>query len=64
VKHKLSRSARTSYKEPRFDGHQAMPALVVQDYAINHTQSTLLARRGRGETISAFTQTEKIMVEI
>jgi hypothetical protein len=42
-----------------------MPAIFAQENAIYHTQSTPLARWGGGETISAFTQTEKIeMVEI
>ena len=60
-----ARSAKTAYKDPSFDSHQAMPAIVVQDRAIYHTQSTPLARRVGGEKISAFTQTEKIvMVEI
>jgi hypothetical protein len=60
-----ARSAKTAYKDPSFDGHQAMPAIVVQDHAIYHTQSTPSARRGGEEKISAFTQTEKIvMVEI
>ena len=54
-----ARSAKTAYKEPSFDGHQAMPAIVVQDHAIYHTQSTSLARRGDEETISAFTQERK-----
>jgi hypothetical protein len=61
----VTRSARTAYKEPKFDGHQAMPAITAQDNAINHTQSTPLAQKGDGKTISAFTQTEIIeMVEI
>ncbi len=42
-----------------------MPTIVVQDHAIYHTQSNALARRGGEDKISAFTQTEKIvMVEI
>ncbi len=60
-----ARSARTAYKQPSFDGHQAKPAIIAQDNAIYHAQSTPLAKREGGETISAFTQTEKIeMVEI
>ncbi len=63
-----ARSAKTAYKEPSFDCHQAMPANVVHDHVIYDTQSTSLVGRGlRGgeEKISAFTQTEKIvMVEI
>ncbi len=58
-------SARTAYKEPKFDGHQAMPAIVFKEHAIYHAQSTPLARRGGEGKISAFTQTEKVvMVEI
>ncbi len=52
-----ARSARTACKEPSFDGHQAIPAIVVQDHAIYHTQSTPLARRGGGEKIQAPEQT-------
>jgi hypothetical protein len=64
-KFKLNKSARTAYTVPSFDGHQAMPAIVVQDHAIYHTQSTPLARRGGGEKISSSMQTEKVvMVEI
>ena len=60
-----ARSAKTAYKDPSFDGHQAMPAIVVHDHAIYDTQSTSLAGRGGEEKISAFKQTEKlVMVEI
>jgi hypothetical protein len=54
-----ARSARTAYKEPNFDGHQAMPAIVVQDLAIHHTQSTSLAIRGGEEKISASRDSNK-----
>ena len=53
----------TAYKEPSFDGHQAMPAIIAQDdviYDSDDTQSTPLTQRGGGKKISAFTQTEQI----
>ncbi len=40
-----ARSAKTAYKDPSFDCHQAMPAIVVHNHAIYDTQSTSLAGR-------------------
>ena len=61
----IASSARTAYKGPSFDGHQAMPAFIAQDDVIYDNQSTPLTQRGGGEKISAFTQTEQIeMVEM
>ncbi len=61
----IASSTRTAYKEPSFDGHQAMPAIIAQDNVMYDNQSTPLTQKGGGEKISAFTQTEKIfMVEI
>jgi hypothetical protein len=57
----VARSARTAYKEPTFDGHHAMPAIIAQDNALYHTHPTPLAQRG-WEKISAFMQTEKIEI--
>ncbi len=42
----VARSARTAYKEPTFDGHHAMPAIIAQDNALYHTHPTPLAQRG------------------
>ncbi len=59
------RSAWTAYNEPKFDGHQAIPAIIAQDDALYHTQFTPLGQTGVGEEVSAFTQVEKFeMVEI
>jgi len=61
----IARSARTAYKEPKFESHQAMPAITVRDSAIYNRQATLLAQQWGRDKVSASTQTEQIkMVEM
>jgi hypothetical protein len=42
----IASSVRTAYKEPSFDGYQAMPAIIAQDDVIYDNQSTPLTQRG------------------
>jgi hypothetical protein len=42
----IASSARTAYKEPSFDGHQAMPAIIAQDDEMYDNRSTPLTQRG------------------
>ena len=60
----VARSARTAYKEPKFESHQAMPAITVRDSAIYNRQATLLAQQWGRDKVSASTQTEQIRVKM